>query len=487
VLAAPSTWLNLDGNERYAAPPGSYDWANSGPAGAACSNGGVNVAGSGGLFNCGVPGAGSAPPTAPQLTPAAAADASIISAVFIADPISSDTNPGCTGGDPTTFPGGHKNGDDLSTPGSLPYVAGSNPPKTDIGDVFAVSHSTPTRPEMFFGSERLVNNGDSHVDFEFLQSVLTRTATTSCSGQINGHRTEGDLLIAADFTNGGSLAGFSVDQWHCNAEPGPQPADGTVCDPLGNSPVPHYEDVTAAAAAAITFLVNAADIPCGGWICRDQSTGNSTTVAANDLLEGGVNLGQLPFNGCFHTFLPHTRTAQQFTATLADFTGPVPFDTCRPPAIASTSSPTGSTAPGAVAHDTVSVTSPGAGPTPTGTVTFFLCSFPQATGAGCAGGAQVGSGKALVAGSATSDPAPAATATGTYCWNAVYTPDTASLGIYDTASHTNATSECFSLATPKFPNTGLEAGWAADQALKLTLVALLVGVAALAGLRRRRA
>jgi hypothetical protein len=485
VLAAPSTWLNLDGNERYAGAPGAYDWANSGPTGAACSNGGVNVGGSGGLFNCGVPGAGSAPPSAPQMTAAAAGDASIISAVFVADPISSDTTTACGSGDPTTFPGGHKNGDDISTAGSLPYVTGSNPPKTDLGDVFAVSHSTSTRPEMFFGSERLVNNGDSHVDFEFLQSALTRTGT--CSGEINGHRTQGDLLIAADFTNGGSLAGFSVNQWHCNAEPGPQPPDGTICDPLGNSPVPHYQDVTTTAAAAITFMVNAADIPCGGWVCRDQSTGNSTTVAANDLIEGGVNLGQLPFSGCFHSFLPHTRTAQQFTATLADFTGPVPFDSCRPPLMASSSTPTGSTAPGAVAHDTVNVTGPGGGPAPTGTVTFLLCSPTQVTGAGCPGGAPVGSAKPLVAGSATSDPAPAATLTGSYCWNAVYAPDAASVGIYESSSHTNATTECFALATPGFPNTGARTVWSADLGLKLALAGLLLAAATFAGWRRRRA
>src|SRR6266852_6197675 len=96
VLASPSTWLELDGNIRTDAPPGPiHDWGNSGAVSPTNScpvvPGVVNLSGSGGLFNCGSPGLGSAPPNAPTLMPAVAADPSIVSAVFIVDPISSDT------------------------------------------------------------------------------------------------------------------------------------------------------------------------------------------------------------------------------------------------------------------------------------------------------------------------------------------------------------------------------------------------------------
>ncbi len=119
VLAAPSTWLELDGNIRTDAPPGAiHDWGNSGAATpintCPAVPGVVNVSGSGGLFNCGSPGAGSAPPNPPTLTPAAAADPSIVSAVYIVDPISTDTTT-CGAVDPTIFGGGLKNGDDINT------------------------------------------------------------------------------------------------------------------------------------------------------------------------------------------------------------------------------------------------------------------------------------------------------------------------------------------------------------------------------------
>ncbi|HEY8864456.1 MAG TPA: sortase [Candidatus Dormibacteraeota bacterium] len=462
VLAAPSGWLAIDGGIRFNPASGAtHDWANSGSASPtyACPAGAVNLSGPGGIFNCGSPGAGSTPPIAPTLTPAAAADPSIITAVFVVDPISSDTTttPLCPAGDPTIIAGGAKNGDALTSIGTF---HGPVPAKDDLSNVYAVSHTRADtgHPEVYFAAERLVNNGDSHMDFEFLQSVVGVTA--ACAGTFTGNRTEGDLLVAVDFTAGGAVAGTSVYQWHCLADPAVQPPDGTVCNPAGASPPEHYELI--AAPLFLTFLVNGADIPCGGWVCRDAISGNSTIVSTNDFLEGGVDLAGIPFAGCFNTFLPHTRTAQSFTSGLKDFAGPLAFRSCRDPAIASTSAPGGSAvAPGASATDSVNVGNGGAGPVPTGGVTFFLCAPAQTTASACpSGGAQVGSAKPLVAGSSTSDPTTATSSLGKYCWRTEYAPDPASIGVFAAATHTNATSECFTVAVsappgPGLPNTGM--------------------------------
>ncbi|HET7421899.1 MAG TPA: sortase [Candidatus Dormibacteraeota bacterium] len=451
ALAAPSGWLNVDGSIRFIAGGGSVDWANSGPPGAACANGGVNLTGSGGLFNCGAPGAAGAPPIAPTLTATAAADPSIISAVFISDPISADTT-ACGGGDSSTISGA--NGDAIN---SYAVSTGPVPNKDDLSNVYAASHTRADNghPELYFAAERLVNNGDSHIDFEFLQSTIARTA--QCGGGLTGHRTEGDLLVAVDFTNGGALAGVSIYQWHCLAEPGPQPPDGTICDPVT---VEHYQLITA--PAAISVAVNAADVPCGGWICRD-STGVTSTVVTNDFVEGGIDLQGIAFAGCFNTFMPHTRTSGSFTAQLKDFTGPAGFSSCRNPVTTSNSAPGGTVLRGASVTDAVTVANGGAGFTPTGSITFFLCTPAQVAGSGCAGGAQVGSVKALVAGAATSDATAATNTAGKYCWRTAYSPDATSLGVYASASHTNATTECFTVIDPALPNTGApairDAGW----------------------------
>lgn len=449
ALAAPSGWLNIDGNVQFAGGGGTVDWANSGPAGPACANGGLNITGSGGLFNCGAPRPGGLPPAAPQLTLAAASDPTIIGSAFIVDPIAGDSA-GCGGNDPTILTGGGpKNGDAI---GSYTVGSGSVPAKTELSNVYAVSHTKADgHPEVYFGAERLVNNGDSHMDFEFLQSTIGRTA--ACAGGFTGHRTQGDILVAVDFTNGGALAGFSVWQWHCAADPGPQPADGTVCDPTG---VQHYEQVVAPVFASLT--VNAATIPCGGWVCRDQVTANSTQIAQNDFLEGGVDLEAVPFAGCFHSFLPHTRTAQSFTSVLKDFAGPVSLNSCKDPATGSNSSPSGAgVAAGSTATDTVSVTNGGAGLPPAGTMTFYLCNPAQVTAGGCvSGGTQVGATKPIAGGAATSDPSPPLQFNGKYCWRTAYTPDPSLAGVYEPATHTNATTECLTVSGGvPLPNTGV--------------------------------
>ena len=448
--AAPSSWLAVDGNVRLTPPAGvTYDWANSGAASpvATCPPGAVGVSGSGGLFNCGAPAAGSSPPSPPALTPAAAADPSRISSTFIVDPISSDAT-ACGAGDPTTFTSSVKNGDPIA---GIGFGPGNVPNKDDLSDVYAVSHATAARPEIFFGAERLTDNGDSHIDFEFLQSVVG--ASPGCSGTFTGHRNQGDLLVAVDFTGGGGTATNALYQWHCNAEPGPQPPDGTVCDPGGAA---HYQPI--AVPGSMTFTVNATAVACGGWVCRDAG-GVTTTLAPNDFLEGGIDLTVLDFTGCFHTFLPHTRTAQSFTASLKDFAGPAPFATCRTPIISTTSAPTGfDLAPGVAASDHVTVRDPAGVTTPQGTVAFFLCTPGQVDAGGCPGGNAVGGAQTLVGGAATSQTTTATTSLGTYCWRAVYTPAGVSLGIVDGATHTDAALECFAVGVPGSPN----AGWGID-------------------------
>jgi len=90
-------------------------------------------------------------------------------------------------------------------------------------------------------------------------------------------------------------------------------------------------------------------------------------------------------------------------------------------------------------------------------MTFFLCNGAQVTAGGCvSGGSQVGGAKAIVAGSATSDPSSALQFNGKYCWRTLYTPDPTLAGIYEPATHTNATTECFTVAGgATLPNTGL--------------------------------
>jgi len=327
--------VELDGNELYNGSPGAVDWANSGPCSTA-ANGTVTCAGTGGLFNGGVFKGNTTPPTPPSFI--GPSNLNIVASTFGADPLSVD-NTACGGGDPTVYTGvgGEKNGDLLN---SETYGTGSVPDKDDLSNVAAIARKIGTPGtagavyEIFFMSERnfTTGNGDSHLDFEFLQAHLT--APTPCAGSFAGHRTQGDIILAVDFTKGGTLGDKHIYRWICDSTFNAA-HNGNVCDPgkasQGLSPTAHYEEIVLAPGSNILqFGVNSGGpISAGGWASRKSDGTPRQTIDTNDFMEGGIDLNALGFTGCISSFLPHTRSSQSFTATLKDFQL-LEFNTCAP-------------------------------------------------------------------------------------------------------------------------------------------------------------
>jgi len=363
-------------------PP--FDWGNSGdgsPANscppAATGFSVVNLSGGGGLFNCGQFKNNTTTPIAPALTAAAMVGANnIAAAAFVVDPETSDVNnpapdgTACIGsGDPTVYTGagGEKNGDPLNGKGVETFAYSGVPGKDELTNVYAIARrpATGNDPnEVFFGGDRVINNGESHIDFEFLQSAVTLVVTSPCSvsneGRFDGNRSQGDFVASIEYTKGGALGGFELNQWHCLADThsadsgsgwvssGTQAQQGTVCNggtahyqlmacfalpgatpcpPINVSALPGGGAGFTDAVKAVTNSTGA--VPCGGWVCRDGSGNMQANIDTNELMEGSVNLASIGFTGCISTFIPHTRTSQAFTSTLKDF-AIIPFDTCRP-------------------------------------------------------------------------------------------------------------------------------------------------------------
>src|SRR5207245_4193391 len=111
-----------------------------------------------------------------------------------------------------------------------------------ISYVFPIDRHAPPYPigpgasdtnEHYAAFERVVNNGDTQVDLEFLQGVVTlvpgsKLAAFPCSGKFQGDRTKGDLLLSVDFTIGGSIGTPVLHKWVCGTVT--PPASG-VCNP----------------------------------------------------------------------------------------------------------------------------------------------------------------------------------------------------------------------------------------------------------------
>src|SRR5207253_100152 len=288
--------------------------------------------------------------------------------------------------------------------------------------------------EVFFGGERIVNNGASHIDFEFLQAPLT-IPNPCAAGTMSGHRTQRDLLLSTDFTNGGALSGYQLYAWSCNGQTPPGPV-GIVCDPAANgnpgSGDPQYVKVSN---SFTSFGVNASNIACGGLVCRDGSGAGTTTLLTNAFMEGGIDLTALGFTGCISTFLPHTRSSPSFTSVLKDFAGPIAFSNCKSPTVTTEQASAGVTSGanitvGLGASVTDTATLHGTAAHVGGTVDYKLFSNANCT-------TQVGSTSTKTVDAdrdgngnvvlPTSDPI-TPLAAGTYYWTASYSGDTQSGG-----------------------------------------------------------
>lgn len=340
------------------------------------------------------------------------------------------------GGDNTYFAGGVKIGDAIHT-----WSCGGPPAsaKTSVNYTYATLIQIPAgAPDnaghtvLYLGVEKQAGgvNGDNAFGF-----WLFKNSGVGCSGSgaFTGAHTDGDIFIDGTFTNGGGSSDVQVYRWNGNDATGSISANpiltGAVCG--------------GAAHDNACAIANAASIPAGAWNA-------SGTNAANTFVEAGIDITNLlgAAGGCFTSFLADSQSSQSTGSQPKDYAAGQ-FNTCPEPPVTTTATPGGSTvAPGTAQHDVATLDAVGSRGTPTGSIAFYLCQPAQVTAAGCpaGAGAQIGSGVALTAGSATSASTTNDTTLGKYCWRAEYTPDAASSGVYLPTKHTNATTECFTVA-----------------------------------------
>src|SRR5437763_9487911 len=107
--------------------------------------------------------------------------------------------------------------------------------------------------------DRLSNNGDAYIDFEFLQNTLTTTPLVANSGGFssagpNCGRTVNDFLVTVKLTNGGTVPDFFVSRWELAS-------GNTSCNPATSY---DYVDVTTpvitATPPAVFAAVNASAV-----------------------------------------------------------------------------------------------------------------------------------------------------------------------------------------------------------------------------------
>jgi hypothetical protein len=255
------------------------------------------------------------------------------------------------GGD-DIFSNGSKFNDYIS---SLRWTTNSAPDKNDINNVLYHIARDPSNNNQwaFMAGDRLSTNGTSYIDFEFLQGTVSKNldgsgtfSSTPAAGKTSGGgRTENDMLISMEYTNGGTKPLVYVYQWKLSgntwsyqlatianlssnafAETNRTGQEtGLPYTAFGNTYYEQYAFVEA--AVNITFLLEQTGLACGGlsiktlWVKTKAAA--TSTAALKDFVDpipvsltfgsssvdargpycvsnnNAIQLGATPLNGVF--------------------------------------------------------------------------------------------------------------------------------------------------------------------------------------------
>ena len=268
--------------------------------------------------------------------------------------------------------------------------AGGLPAKDNLLHGFAARYSLPstgttgtcptpvgvsTCEMLFFGSDRWDNSGDATQGFWFFQDDNVGLGTNTVGGGtgFTGEHVNGDLLVISDFSNGGGTSTIFVYKWDDTCSSGvnnPQPGQ---CGDANLRLLSSSTNANCASPAHTNFcgIVNPQNGTTAPWPYTDKS--GNTTYLQGEFFEGGINLSQLGLGGtCFANFASESRASTSTTATLKDFIL-AEFAPCE--AEMTTQVSDDSVLPGEAVHDTATVVGSNPAITPTGDVTFFMCTF----------------------------------------------------------------------------------------------------------------
>ncbi len=346
---------------------------------------------------------------------------------FIIDPVDSSSD--------ETFTGGSTKDGELIGDWLWKHFKASQA-KNDITNAFAAAYTNPADDHsiIYFGLNKYEADGDNFVGFWFVQDQVGLTGSGNSPGSpFVGEHVVGDILVLADYTNGGSLATFSIYRWVGSG--GDANASGTL-DTVASG-VPCTGGGGDDACGATNGANETSPWP---FVGRDADLPDEANVfLPGTFFEGGIDLTALGIDtGCFSTFIAETRSSQSVSATLSDF-ALGSFSFCHEPDLSTQVSASQISIGDAGVVDTAHLSFNG-DPVTTGSVDFFLCG-PTVSAADCSsGGTAAGTDSVDSSGNATSNLV-SPTEPGFYCFRAEYTPAEGSKFL--ATSHTNSTTECF--------------------------------------------
>ena len=184
---------------------------------------------------------------------------------------------------------------------------GGIPDKNEILDAYAAAYAEDGHLLVYYGLDRYANDGSAELGFWFFQDDVSLAPPDSQGkGDFIGKHQVGDVLILADFTDGGQAEEVLAYKWVGGKDPLELIASGSDC--IGGDPA---DDICA--------TVNQADA-LAPWPFTPKF-GSPGTFPPLTFFEGGIDLTNIfgSNTGCFSSFLASTRASFSTTAALHDF------------------------------------------------------------------------------------------------------------------------------------------------------------------------
>jgi hypothetical protein len=185
------------------------------------------------------------------------------------------------------------------------------PDKDNITNAYAKAYSINNHLVLYFGADRFANNGDAALGFWFFRNSVGLGPKSGKSGPFTGTHAVGDLLIQADFYNGGSQSRIEIFKWVASG--------GDVSTHLlrVGVPVTSNGNTVCRDDKLACATVNTGNIPAP-WAFSPKF-GSNNIFPNTSFFEGGIDVTALIGEVCFSSFMAETRSSHSETAELKDF------------------------------------------------------------------------------------------------------------------------------------------------------------------------
>ena len=214
--------------------------------------------------------------------------------------------------DPTTYSGGQKDTQSLN---NWTCTRATVQNKSDILHAYAALYLDEGELLLYAGADREGNLGTANMGVWLFQNAVACESPGGAT-PFTGTHLDGDLLVVAEFDQGGRVEALQVYRW---SDPDGTPQSGDEC--LGGG----AGDCSDAGQAYFTGLncndSNPGDLTCGRT--NPVSAINAAwrnNIPTQGMLEMGINLSTLiESTGCFANVIIETRSSTALNATLKDF------------------------------------------------------------------------------------------------------------------------------------------------------------------------